>query len=423
MTKIKQIIAREILDSRSNPTVETKVILDNNLEAIASVPSGSSIGSFEAVEIRDNDPNRYHGMGVLKAILNVNQIIAPKLTGKDCTYQKNIDEIMIVSDPTPNKATLGSNAILSVSIAIAKAGALTQKVPLYVYLNNLLKQYGSDVQEIIPTPIFNIINGGKHGSGNLDFQEFQVIPGSYKNFAEQLRIGSEIYHTLKKVLKYRNAIDCVGDEGGFAPNLFTNQDALAIIMDAVRESYYKLGQSVFLGMDVAASYFKKQGKYQIKDKASGLDADDFITFYQELNNEYHLMLLEDPLAEDDWKAWSDLTAKMKDNTIIIGDDLIATNLNRLNKAIEEKAVTGLVVKPNQIGTLSETLKVVQRAKEVNLKIVLAHRSGETCDTFIADLGVAIAADYVKFGAPARGERVAKYNRLLEIEEELVNLPK
>jgi len=422
MAKIQDIKSREILDSRGIPTIETKIILEDGNVGACSVPSGVSIGTFEAVELRDNDPNRFHGMGVLRAISNVNEIIAPRLKGAESQNQKDIDNFLISLDPSPNKATLGANAILSISLAVAKASSLSLKLPLYIYLNNLAKNWSIDVKPQLPTPMFNVINGGKHGAGNLDFQEFHIIPASFKTFSEKLRIGTEIYQSLKKVLIYRNAIHSIGDEGGFAPNLFTNMDALEMIAEAIKETFYRLGETVFLGLDVAASHFKKDGGYQIKDKPTKLDTSEFIDYYTELNNKFHLLLLEDALAEDDWKGWIELTQKLGNSITLIGDDLLATNPERLDKAIKEKACNAILVKPNQIGSLSETLNVVSMAKKAGFKVVISHRSGETTDTFIADLAVGIASDYAKFGAPARGERVVKYNRLMEIEEELNQKP-
>lgn len=418
MALIKSIKAREILDSRGNPTVETMVLLEDGSSGVDSVPSGASVGTAEAVELRDNDPNRYLGLGVLRAVSNVNEIIAPRLKGAESQNQKDVDSFLLSLDPTPNKATLGANAILSVSLAVARASSASLKVPLYIYLQHVIKNYGFDVELKIPTPIFNVINGGKHGAGNLDFQEFHIVPASFKCFSDKLRIGTEIYHSLKKVLIYRNAIHSVGDEGGFAPDLFTNIDALEIITEATKETFYKLGESIFLGLDVAASNFKKDGGYQIKDKPTKFDTSELIDYYMEINSKYHLLLLEDPLSEDDWKGWKEITSKLGNGIIIVGDDLLATNPTLLERAIKEKAANAILIKPNQIGSLSETINVVNIAKKAGFKTILSHRSGETTDSFIADLSVALSTDYAKFGAPARGERVVKYNRLLEIDEEL-----
>ncbi|MCL4382370.1 MAG: phosphopyruvate hydratase [Patescibacteria group bacterium] len=418
MPKIKEIKAREILDSRGNPTIETKITLDNDILGIASVPSGASLGKYEALELRDADMNRYFGLGVLKAVGNVNQVIGPKLLGFDPTKQQEIDRLMIDLDGTENKSKLGANSLLSVSLAVASAASKSQKLPLYRYLNSLYGETLPTTIEKMPTPTFNIINGGKHGAGNLDFQEFHVVPATTKPYHEALRIGEEIYQKLKEVLIHRNAIRSVGDEGGFAPNLFTNLDTLEIILEAVKLTPHVFGRDVFLGLDIAASNFKKADGYQIKDKPNSLSANEFIEYLINLNKEYQLLILEDPLDEDDWEDWARLTQLLGKGTLIVGDDLLATNLLRLKQAIDKRLCTTILIKPNQAGTLSETLEVVKTARAGGFKVIVSHRSGETNDTFIADFAVAVGSDYVKFGAPARGERVAKYNRLLEIEEEL-----
>lgn len=418
MPKIKEIKAREILDSRGNPTIETKITLDDDIFGIASVPSGASLGKYEALELRDGDMNRYGGLGVLKAVENVDQIIGPKLIGFDPTKQQEIDKLLIDLDGTDNKRKLGANSLLSVSLAVASLAAKSKKLPLYRYLNSLYGENLPTTIEKMPTPTFNIINGGKHGAGNLDFQEFHVIPATTKPYHEALRIGEETYQKLKDVLIYRNAIRSVGDEGGFAPNLFTNLDTLEIMMEAIKLTPHAFGRDVFLGLDVAASHFKKGNGYQIKDKPNPLSPNEFIDYLINLNNQYQLLILEDPLDEDDWEDWAKLTQLLGKGTLIVGDDLLATNLERLKQAIDKRLCTTILIKPNQAGTLSETLEVVKTARAGGFKIIVSHRSGETNDTFIADFAVAIASEYVKFGAPARGERVAKYNRLLEIEEEL-----
>lgn len=418
MSKITKIEAREILDSRGNPTVETTVILEDGATGTSSVPSGASLGKYEAVELRDGDASRFGGMGVLKAVANVNQTIAPKLIGFDPAKQEEIDKLMINLDGTKDKSKLGANSTLSVSLAVACAAANSGKTPLYQYLNKL---FGGELPTSLskmPTPTFNIINGGKHGAGNLDFQEFHVVPATTKPYREALRIGEEIYQALKQVLIYRNAIHSVGDEGGFAPNLFTNLDALEAILEAIKTTPYIFGRDVFLGLDVAAAHFKKGNGYQIKDRPIPLKPAEFIEYLQDLNNQYRLLILEDPLEEDDWEGWQSLTAALGVGTLVVGDDLLATNLERVKQAINQKACTAILVKPNQVGTLTETLEVIKVARQRGLKIIVSHRSGETNDTFIADLAVGVGAEYVKFGAPARGERIAKYNRLLQIETEL-----
>lgn len=419
MSKIKTITATEILDSRGNPTVQTTVILEDGSNGISSIPSGISIGKYEAVEIRDNDPKRFGGMGVLKAVANVNQEITPKILGMDASDQRSIDHAMVLLDGTSNKSKLGANSILSISQAVCKAQASSAGLPLYRYINNLAVTFSlPDSIKKMPTPTFNILNGGKHGAGNLDFQEFLIIPPTSKSYYEGLELGVNTYKTLKLVLTLKNAIHSVGDEGGFAPNLYSNTDALEILSQAVREQNLRLGYDIFFGLDCAASNFRTGNKYKIRDRDATYSTDELVKYYVDLNIQYKLLIMEDPFEEDDWDGWIKLRAALGNSMIIVGDDLIATNSNRLQLAIEKKAVTGVLVKPNQIGTVSETLWLIENAKRGGLIVVVSHRSGETNDTFIADLAVATSSDYVKFGAPARGERVAKYNRLLEIESEL-----
>lgn len=416
MAKIVKIYAREILDSRANPTIETAVYLDSGHQGKCSVPSGASSSKYEACELRDNDPNRFAGMGVLKAVNHVNQIIAPKVIGLDPSSQTQLDQLLINLDATPDKSNLGANAILSISIAVLKAGAAYYCLPVYQYI---AKKYGlSKNLTRMPGPTFNIINGGAHGAGNLDFQEFHVIPSARFSYRQALQIGIEIYQSLKKTLKLRGAIHSVGDEGGFAPNLFTNLDALELIVDSINQTAYKFTQDVFLGLDVSAGFFFKNNQYQIKDRAQPFSRDELIAYYQQLNQEYHLFSLEDGLDQDDWEGWTKLTDALDSSTLIVGDDLLSTNKERVKKAITAKACNAILIKPNQIGTVSETIEVIKYSQDNDLKIIVSHRSGETNDTFIADLAVGVGADYTKFGAPARGERIVKYNRLLEIETEL-----
>lgn len=417
-SKIYSITSTEILDSRCTPTVETTVILNNGYRGVASVPSGASVGKYEAVELRDGDPKRYGGMGVLKAIENVNTVLGPRLRGMDAINQGAIDKLMVELDGTPNKNKLGANSILSVSLAVAAAAANHSRLPLYRYLNQLAGNGKSPALTKMPTPMFNIINGGKHGAGNLNFQEFHIIPASNKLFHQGYRLGAEVYLAVKKILMYRNAVHSVGDEGGFAPNLFTNLDAMEILTEAVRNTDYQFGVDVFFGLDLAADTFKTTRGYEIKDRPIPFQTDEFIEFLKNLHDKYRLLLLEDPLGEDDWSGWTKLTKLLGDDILIVGDDLLATNQERLQRAINEKACSAILMKPNQIGTLSEFLAVVILAREHDIKIVVSHRSGETNDSFIADLAVGVQADYVKFGAPARGERVEKYNRLLQIEAQL-----
>lgn len=416
MAKIVKILAREILDSRANPTIETTIYLDSGHQGKSSIPSGASSSKYEAFELRDQDPHRFAGLGVLTAVNNVNQIIAPKIIGFDPTYQTKLDQLLINLDGTVNKKKFGANALLSVSIAALKASASYYQLPIYQYL---AKKYAL-VKKInkIPTPIFNIINGGAHGAGNLDFQEFHIIPTVRFSYQQSLQMGIEIYHRLKKTLQFRNAIHSVGDEGGFAPNLFTNLDALEILIESIKPTSYKFSQDVFLGLDVSAGFFFKNNQYQIKDRAQPFSREELIAYYQQLNHQYHLFALEDGLDQDDWEGWTILTDKLGETTLVVGDDILSTNKERVKKAIAVKACNAALIKPNQIGTVSETIEVIKYCQQNNLKIIVSHRSGETNDHFIADLAVGIGADYTKFGAPARGERIVKYNRLLEIEAEL-----
>lgn len=417
-SNIYSVTAREILDSRGNPTVEVLVILESGYRGIVGVPSGLSIGSYEACELRDEDKQRLGGYGVLKAVANVNGEINGKLKGMDALDQVKIDETLIALDGTPNKKRLGANSILGVSLAVSAAAAAQSRIPLYVYLNKVFNTFIPTKIERIPTPMFNVINGGIHGAGNLNFQEFLVIPASSKPYHEALEMGVTIYHATKQILIYRNAIHSIGDEGGFAPNLFTNMDALEIMMEAIRNTHYRFGFDIYLGLDVAATHFLTDQGYQIKDRAQPFKSDEFISYLEELHQKYHLLVLEDALDEDDWTGWAKLTAKIGNDVFIVGDDLLATNLDRLTRAIKEKSCSAILAKPNQIGTLSEYFRVAALAKQNDIKIVTSHRSGETTDAYIADLAVAINSDYVKFGAPVRGERVVKYNRLLQIESEI-----
>ncbi|MBI2268367.1 MAG: phosphopyruvate hydratase [Candidatus Blackburnbacteria bacterium] len=421
MSKITQIWSREILDSRAVPTIETAIKLDTGHVAVASIPTGASTGKFEALELRDNDPKRFNGKGVLKAISNVHEKIAPAIIGYDPINQFEIDQKMITLDGTPNKDNLGANAILSVSLCVAKVASVAVGQSLYKWINQLAQAYKavtSDPMTHIPTPVFNMINGGLHGAGNLDFQEFQVIPRTSKPYHLALRSGAEVYNAIRNSLIRRGAIHSTGDEGGYAPNLFTNADALEINVEAINESGYKIGQDFFLGLDVAANTIHKNGGYSIRDRSNALNTSSLIEFYQSINEEYRLTYLEDPFYEEDWDGWKQITSKLGDNMMIVGDDLLVTNPEKVKKAISEKACNAILVKPNQIGTVTETLEVIKLAREALWKVIVSHRSGETNDWFIADFAVGVRSDYVKFGAPARGERVAKYNRLLSIEAEL-----
>lgn len=415
-TKIHSLIAREILDSRGDPTIETMVVLESGYRGIASVPAGTSLGKYESVELRDRDEKRYGGMGVLKAVANVHGPIAAKLKGMNALDQGAVDKTLLSIDGTPDKHVLGSNSILSVSLAVAAAVANAYRMPLFQYINQLFRPFVNVPLSRIPTPTFNIINGGKHGSGNLDFQEFHVVPASNKPFSQALEMGVAIYKAVKDILKYRNAVYSVGYEGGFAPNLFTNIDALEILSEAIKSSPYTFGVDIFFGLDLAASTFRQErGGYKIKDKPGALSSSDFIRYLVELHKQYRLLILEDALDEDDWENWVALSKEIGNDVLVVGDDLLATNPERLKRAIKEGACSAILAKPNQIGSLSEFLGVIAIAKQAGIKTIVSHRSGETNDSFIADLAVGVQSDYVKFGAPARGERVAKYNRLLEIE--------
>ena len=416
MPKITQILAREIIDSRANPTIETCIALDNGLSAKASVPSGISTGKDEAFELRDQDQSRFNGMGVQKAVGIINSELSTRLRGMEATNQAEIDRTLLVLDGTDNKAKLGANTTLSISIAACKVAAQCYRYPTYRYIAALM---GRDItaEHGKPSPMFNLINGGKHGAGNLDFQEFLIVPSQAIPFHEALRAGCEIYLSLKEVLKHRNAIYSVGDEGGFAPNLFTNADALEVLMQAITSAKYKLGEDIFLSLDVAASHFIHGNAYGLKDRTAPLSRNEMIDYFKDVVTEYHLLSIEDALDENDWDGWKELTAVLGSNTLIVGDDLLVTNIKHLEQAIQQKAANAILVKPNQAGTVTETLQVVYRAKQANWETIVSHRSGETNDEFIADFAVGVGAGYAKFGAPARGERVAKYNRLLEIESE------
>lgn len=421
MSKIKNIWAREILDSRAVPTVETACLLDTGEISVSSVPAGASTGTHEALELRDSENPRYMGMGVLKAVNNVNTVYGPALVGMDPTDQESIDKKIISLDGTENKSKYGANASLSVSEAVAKCGAIVMKQPLYSWIFTLASRYGICRSVKIPTPLFNMINGGKHGAGNLDFQEFWLIPTSSKSYSEGLQIGVEVYQKMGVNLKHRGAIHSVGDEGGYAPDLFTNADALEVFVEAIHQTNYQLGRDLLLGLDLASNSFYKDGEYFIKDKSSAMNELQLTEYYKSLVEQYRLAIMEDPFAEDAWETWEKFTREVSQTTLIIGDDLLCTNPKRVEKAIKEKACNAILVKPNQIGTVLETMHVIKMARDANWKVVVSHRSGETNDSFIADFGVGVSADYVKFGAPARGERVAKYNRLSTIDVELSRL--
>ncbi len=413
MAKIKQIYPREILNSKGYPTVEVTITLENGLNATASCPSGTSVSKYEAVELRDGDPNRFNGYGVIKAVNNIVNVIAPKLIGMDVEKQPDIDKLMISLDGSAGKSKLGVNAILPVSMAVAKAAAKSLNIPLFAYIRHYTSLQNSPFK--IPTPAFNIINGGKHAGNNLDFQEFLIIPASSISFPNALNMAVSIYQSLKKTLQNKGVSTLVGDEGGFGPSLSANRDALVMLNEAMSGGKFRINYDVFLGIDASANNFRQDGTYLIKDKERSLTSEDLATVYEGLNEEFNLYYLEDPFSEDDWEGWQNLNSVTSKKTIIVGDDLTATNFTRLQTAIEKKAIGGIIIKPNQIGTVLETLAVVEAARNAGLKIIVSHRSGETNDDFIADFAVGVGAEYAKLGAPARGERVAKYNRLLEID--------
>lgn len=415
MSKIKKIIAREILDSRGNPTVETKIILENGLTAKASVPSGASTGVHEAWELRDGDKERYNGLGVLKAVKNVNTVISKKLEGMDVTKQEKIDDMMIKLDGTKNKSKLGANAILSVSLASARAGSIVKKKELYEYI---AKTFDFSDKYKMPTPSFNIFNGGKHADTNLDFQEFMIMPIVKKSFAEKVRMGAEIFHELGHVLKKAGFDTDVGNEGGYAPDIVSSIQAIELIVAAMINAGYEPGKEIGLGIDVGSSelYNKETKKYVFKLDQSNFTNDNLIGLYNEWFRKFPIISIEDGLEQDDWEGWRELTKELGGEMLLIGDDLFVTNINRLRQGLKERVANAVLIKPNQVGSLTETIDCIKLAQKHNYKIMASHRSGETCDDFIADLAVAVGADYIKAGSLSRGERLAKYNRLMEIEE-------
>ena len=415
--KITKIKAYEILDSRSNPTIETKVFLEDGTVGKASVPSGASTGTKEALELRDGDEKRFSGKGVLKVIDNVENKIFDVIKEIDAENQREIDGKMLELDGTKNKENLGANAILSVSLAVARAVATSQKKPLWQYLRETFELKDG---EKFPIPMFNMINGGEHADSGLDLQEYIVVPSGVSTIQEKVRAGSEVYQNLKKILAENNYKTSLGDEGGFAPKLESNSQGLQLINQAIENAGYKLGEEIFTGLDAAASEFydKEDGKYNLKLDGASLDSSQIISMYREWVEKYHMELLEDPMSEFDWEGWTEFTKELGEKLTVIGDDLLVTNKEIVEEAVERKACNAVLIKVNQIGSLTEAVDCIKFSQENNLKIAVSHRSGETPDDFIADLAFAAQSDYVKFGAPARGERVAKYNRLIEIAEEL-----
>jgi enolase len=411
-TTIKEINAREILDSRGNPTISTQVILESDIVGKASVPSGASTGAHEALEMRNGDSSRYLGKGVLKAVANVKDIIAPKILGFDATAQEEIDNTMLQLDGTPSKENLGANAILSVSMAVAEASARALRKPLYSYLGHSDKFF-------LPTPMINILNGGSHADNNMDIQEFMIVPAGSPTFTEAIRVAAEVFHHLKKNLKKKGLNTAVGDEGGFAPNLKSNEEALDLILESIQDASYKPGEDIFLALDVAASEFFSDNAYVFKKSDGSIKStQEMIAFYADLIEKYPIVSIEDGFDENDWESWKRMTEAFGKKIQLVGDDIFVTNLKRFRRGVEQGIANSILIKLNQIGTLTETIQTVRYAQKNEYTTVISHRSGETEDTFIADLSVALNAGQIKTGSLSRSERVAKYNRLLEIEEEL-----
>ncbi len=413
MPNISSIYAREVLDSRGNPTIEVEVFTESGAFGRAIVPSGASTGEHEAIELRDKDKDRYLGKGVLKAVRNVNEVIAPNLIGYDVTFQTSIDQIMLDLDGTKNKSKLGANAILGVSLAVAKAAADFVGLPLYLYLG------GFNAKQL-PTPMMNIINGGSHADNNVDFQEFMIMPVGAKTFREALRMGAEIFHNLKKVLSGYGYNTSVGDEGGFAPDLDSNEAGLKVIIEAIEKAGFKPGEDIVLAMDVAASEFYNKDKkvYELKGEDKELTNEEMVDFYEKLIDKYPIISIEDGLDENDWKGWAKLTKKLGKKVQLVGDDLFVTNTEKLSRGIDEGVANSILIKVNQIGTLTETFNAIEMAKKAGYTAVISHRSGETEDTTIAEIAVATNSGQIKTGSLSRTDRIAKYNQLLRIEEEL-----
>lgn len=411
MPTISKVHGREVLDSRGNPTVEVEIHLSDGTMGRAIVPSGASTGEHEALEMRDGDKSRYLGKGVIKAVTSVNEALAPELVGKEPYDQKAIDELMLNLDGTPTKSSLGANAILGISMAVAHAAANSLHMPLYAYL-------GGIHAHVLPTPMMNIMNGGKHAIGSTDFQEFMVMPVGAPTFKEALRWGTEIYHNLKKVLHDKGYPTTVGDEGGFAPSLGSNQAALDVIMEAIEKAGYRAGEQIFIALDPATSEIYSDGMYNLEIEGRKLTGEEMVEFWADWCNRYPIISLEDGLAENDWENWSRLVAKIGDRVQVVGDDLLVTNVEKVKRAIKEKAANSLLFKVNQIGSLTEAFAAGQMAQRHNMTVVTSHRSGETEDNTIADIAVAMNSGQIKTGAPARTDRIAKYNQLLRIEEQL-----
>jgi len=412
MSFIEYVMAREILDSRGNPTVEVDVVLSDGSTGTGRAPSGASTGTYEALELRDGDKTRYLGKGVTKAVANVNEKIAEELEGEDALNQAAIDKLLIELDGTENKSNLGANAIVAVSMAVANAAAEYSGLALYSYL-------GGVNARTLPVPMMNIVNGGAHADNNADIQEYMLVPAGASSFSEALRMGSEIFHNLKKILSEKGHVTTVGDEGGFAPNVKSNEEPLSLMMQAIEKAGYRPGEQVFLAIDAAASEFYKKGKYVLQaEKKPQKTAAELVEYYSHLASRYPIVSIEDGLSQDDWEGWKLLTSSLGQKTLIVGDDLFVTNVKRLRRGISEKATNAILIKVNQIGTVTETLEAIETAKRASFGTVISHRSGETEDTFIAHLAVAVNAGLIKTGSLSRTERIAKYNELLRIEEEL-----
>lgn len=414
--KIKSISALEILDSRSNPTIEATVVLEDGSSGSAAVPSGASTGSYEAVELRDGDSQRYNGLGVLKAIANIETKIAPALIGQEASNQNEIDKIMIDLDATENKANLGANAILAVSLATARAQATAEKKPLYQYLAKFNPDF--DGNYYLPLPMMNIMNGGKHANWATDIQEYMILPISASNITEAIRMCSEVYFQLKKILKAKGYEIAVGDEGGFAPAVKSNSEPFELMSQAITSCGYTLGKDIVFGIDAAATEFFQDNNYQLKKEAKSLTSQELADFYLDIMSKYPIKTVEDIFSEDDWQGFENFMIKTDNKVQVVGDDLYVTNIKRLEKGISQKSSNSILIKLNQIGTLSETIETILLSRKNNMTAVISHRSGETEDAFIADLSVAMGTGQIKTGAPARSERTAKYNRLLKIEKEL-----
>jgi enolase len=419
MPKIKQVAARVILNAKGNPAIESTVVLDNDYFGIASCPAGTSIGVYEAATLYDHDASHFNGVGIYTAIQNIQNSIAPKIIGLDATKQQLIDRTMIELDGTQNKSRIGANAMLAVSMAAAKAAAASSILPPFLYLRNFMSSHNMSTK--IPTPMFSMLNGGIFAPKHFDFQDILIIPTGATQYGAALELGIKAYTAMKEVMMANNLSTFTTDEGGFCPDLPTNQDALTMVSHAADKAGFRLGFDVFLGIDVAASNIYVNQQYRLKDSDSTFYAKKLNDYYVDKVKQHHLLYLEDPLAQDDWDGWIDLTAKLSQDAIVVGDDLTATNPYRLQMAIDKKAITGISVKPNQIGTVIEALALVEVARAAGLKVTVSSRTGETNDDFIADFAVAVGADYVKFGAPARGEHVAKYNRLLQIDAQIKRL--